>query len=439
MARRGAMTAIQAALAGLSGGAAGYVRQKEMQREQDRLKKQEERQGLLDALSLFEKGALEVGPLATRVPPGASLGEGPRPPMAASGEAVRAPRPSMDAIPLAGVGQEAMQQAEAGLSRYETGGPGALSFEIGGRRMALPSAATRQAEAAQDALSAAIKQAEATGTVRMRQEREAFDIGNRRQFEVYRQQYKGQGEYNPNLDYASLNAAKEAQLGRASAQQIARIREGGQAGGGTATPAGGRGLLPSVVGTARRLDQMDIGYVRSLRPSGVVAAAEAPLMMAEAKGIAKAPAFLLSGAMNAFANENEREYALLIRSVNDAVARASEKGVLTDRDIGRFQAQVLPLSNDDEDTSLRKFNTLKGWANWLNTGNLQARTPEETDEEFNDRMANARAKGIDVTAPAAATAPSRADAELEQDRRDWDAAVRKYGRVRVEREYGPRP
>ena len=162
-------------------------------------------------------------------------------------------------------------------------------------------------------------------------------------------------------------------------------------------------------------------------------------MMAEAKGIAKAPAFLLSGAMNAFANENEREYALLIRSVNDAVARASEKGVLTDRDIGRFQAQVLPLSNDDEDTSLRKFNTLKGWANWLNTGNLQARTPEETDEEFNDRMANARAKGIDVTAPAAATAPSRADAELEQDRRDWDAAVRKYGRVRVEREYGPRP
>lgn len=203
MARRGNRgVALQAALSAISGGLSGYARQQELQKEQDRLKKQEERQGLLDTLSLFEKGALEVGPLATRVPPGASLGEGPRPPMAASGEAVRAPRPSMGAIPLAGVGQEAMQQAEAGLSRYETGGPGALSFEIGGRRMALPSAATRQAEAAQDALSAAIKQAEATGTVRMRQERESEAEGNRSAFEELRALGEERGEFQPNRRYA---------------------------------------------------------------------------------------------------------------------------------------------------------------------------------------------------------------------------------------------
>lgn len=385
MARRGAMTAIQAALAGLSGGAAGYVRQREMQKEQDRLKKQEERQGLLDALSLFEKGALEVGPLATRVPPGASLGEGPRPPMAASGEAVRAPRPSMGAIPLAGIGQEAMQQAEAGLSRYETGGPGALSFEIGGRRMALPSAATRQAEAAQDALSTAIKQAEATGTVRMRQEREAFDIGNRRQFEVYRQQYQGRGEYNPNLDYASLNAAKEAQLGRASAQQIARIREGGQAGGGTAAPASDRGTLPSLSVNLERLNQMDENYIRALRPSRVTGAAEAPLMVSESRGLFKGPALAMAGAFNWAASPEEREYANIIRSTTDAVARERERGVLTDRDIARFQSQVLPLPNDDELTSIRKFQTLKGWATWLTTGDPNVRLPGESVEEFLDR------------------------------------------------------
>ncbi len=56
MARRGAMTAIQAALAGLSGGAAGYVRQRELQKEQDRLKKQEERRQQLDMATLLDRG-----------------------------------------------------------------------------------------------------------------------------------------------------------------------------------------------------------------------------------------------------------------------------------------------------------------------------------------------------------------------------------------------
>lgn len=431
MARRGALTALQAVLAGVSGGAQGYVQQQELERKRQQERAAQERQQAMDLITFGER-AIEPGPLATRAPMGAPRAEAPRTALPTS--AVPLPTGPMDF----GGAMRQLEQEEArpsGTTPLRIGDI-TLNIPIGQRARDIKQSEALLAE--RSALDAAMREAEATGTVRARQEREAFDVGNRRQFEVYRQQYQGRGEYNPNLDYASLNAAKEAQLQRTSAQQIARIREGGQAGGGTAA-AGGRGLLPSVVGTARRLDQMDIGYVRSLRPSGVVAAAEAPLMMAEAKGIAKAPAFLLSGAMNAFANENEREYALLIRSVNDAVARASEKGVLTDRDIGRFQAQVLPLSNDDEDTSLRKFNTLKGWASWLNTGNLQARTPEETDEEFNERMANARAKGIDVTAPAAATAPGAASSELEQDRRDWDDAVRKYGRVRVEREYGPRP
>ncbi len=56
MARRGAMTAIQAALAGLSGGAAGYVRQRELQKEQDRLKAQEERQQQMDMATLLDRG-----------------------------------------------------------------------------------------------------------------------------------------------------------------------------------------------------------------------------------------------------------------------------------------------------------------------------------------------------------------------------------------------
>jgi hypothetical protein len=243
----------------------------------------------------------------------------------------------------------------------------------------MPSKAQRDLQGQQRALDAAIQQAEATGAVRMRQEREEFDVGNRRQFEVYRQQYRGGGEYNPNLDYASLNAAKESQLGRVSAQQIAQTRASGQ--GATAD----RGALPSLAVNVDRLAQMDENYVRALRPSRVTGAAEAPLMVSESRGLFKGPALAMAGAFNLAASPEEREYATIIRSTTDAIARERERGVLTDRDIARFQSQVLPLPNDDEETSLRKFNTLKGWATWLTSGDPSTRIPGESVEEFLDR------------------------------------------------------
>jgi len=93
----------------------------------------------------------------------------------------------------------------------------------------------------------------------------------------------------------------------------------------------------------------------------------------------------MAGAFNLAASPEEREYATIIRSTTDAIARERERGVLTDRDIARFQSQVLPLPNDDEETSLRKFNTLKGWATWLTSGDPSTRIPGESVEEFLDR------------------------------------------------------
>lgn len=195
MARRNIMTALQAALAGVGGAASGYVQQQERKRQEQERARERERQSLMDTLSLFEKGAFEPGPIATRAP------QGPRPPQAAAGAAVPAPA-GMGAIPLTGVSPDAMQQAEAGRERYETGGPGAMTFEIGGRRLALPSAATRRAEAAQDALLEAAQQAEATGAVRSRQEREAEAEGNRSAFEELRALGEERGEFQPNRRYA---------------------------------------------------------------------------------------------------------------------------------------------------------------------------------------------------------------------------------------------
>lgn len=177
MARRGAMTAIQAALAGLSGGAAGYVRQRELQKEQDRLKKQEERQQRIDILDLLERGGVT---------------------QAAPGESITGPVPS--AVPMVAPQREAMAAAlQAAGPRT---GAGSEMFNIGGTSILMPSKAQRDLQASQRELDAAIQQAEATGAVRMRQERESEAEGNRSAFEELRALGEERGEFQPNRRYA---------------------------------------------------------------------------------------------------------------------------------------------------------------------------------------------------------------------------------------------
>jgi hypothetical protein len=382
MARRGALTALQAVLAGVSGGAQGYIQQRELERKREQEKAQQERQTLMDTISLFEKGAFEAGPIATRAP------SAPPQARAAAGEEVKAPRPSMSAIPLAGVSPEAMQQAEAGLSRYETGGPGAMPIEIGGRRLVLPSAATRRAEEAADRFSEAFRRADMERTMAKGE----ADTANRQNYETWKEIYGKRGTYNPNLNYATAINAAETERGRASAQAIAQIRATPSAGTGAGT--GGRtdarGPLPSVMSTIDRLSKMTNEQVLSLRPGRIAMAAEAPLMMSEAGGTMKIPALIGAAGMNWMADPEEQEYANMIGAVGDAVARAAERGVLTNQDIARYRAQVQPLANDSEETQLRKFQTLKAWAQWLSGNNEMVRLPGETIDDFDRRTSMLR-------------------------------------------------
>lgn len=84
MARRGALTALQAVLAGISGGAGGYIQQQEMERrkqkeEQDRARqeamdaeqrKQFQRQEAMDVVNLVSSGrAIEMRPEPAGLPP----------------------------------------------------------------------------------------------------------------------------------------------------------------------------------------------------------------------------------------------------------------------------------------------------------------------------------------------------------------------------------
>ncbi len=66
MARRGALTALQAVLAGVSGGAQGYVQQQELERKRPQERAAQERQQAIDVASLYERGFTSPEQLAQR-------------------------------------------------------------------------------------------------------------------------------------------------------------------------------------------------------------------------------------------------------------------------------------------------------------------------------------------------------------------------------------
>lgn len=153
MARRGLMTALQAALAGAGGVAQGLVAAEERKRKRFLEDEAKKRQDLMDTISLMERGAFEAGPIATRAP-------------VAPAKMTPTTQLPPTAIPLpTQIAPEAMQQAQAQQARYETGGPGAMSVTVGGRNLVLPSAATMRGEQAQTALDQAIRQARAQAGV----------------------------------------------------------------------------------------------------------------------------------------------------------------------------------------------------------------------------------------------------------------------------------
>jgi hypothetical protein len=68
MARRGALTALQAVLAGISGGAGGYIQQEEMKRKRMAEEEDKAQRELTNLLTLSREPLVSSGPLATRAP-----------------------------------------------------------------------------------------------------------------------------------------------------------------------------------------------------------------------------------------------------------------------------------------------------------------------------------------------------------------------------------
>ena len=123
-----------------------------------------------------------------------------------------------------------------------------------------------------------------------------------------------------------------------------------------------KNVLPTISKANQTLGLWTDKELNQLSPEGVNAAMVANMSSTTPEGIAKA--WLLNKTL---VSPLDREYAQYARATADAVARASEVGVLTNQDVARYQNQVAFVAGDDPETKRRKFDALKSWGSWLET------------------------------------------------------------------------
>lgn len=191
---RGLMTALQAALAGVSGGASGYARYQEQERQRLREEEERKRREAMDLITFGER-AIEPGPLATRAPAG---GAGP----VAGREAGAAPPPP-SAIPMP-TGPVDFGVAERQLGQEESRPSGTTPLQIGDRTLYIPIGQrardikrSEQAEASADALADALARAEAVGQLQRRQDKEVSSEKERTAYNALKRFRQVQGEFDP--------------------------------------------------------------------------------------------------------------------------------------------------------------------------------------------------------------------------------------------------
>jgi hypothetical protein len=134
--------------------------------------------------------------------------------------------------------------------------------------------------------------------------------------------------------------------------------------------------LPSVLEAADTLNKMNPNDIKKLRPNVMDWAASAGTASGQLLGVPTGPALRELVARGFKPNAAELQYIQYANAIADAVARATDVGVLANFDIVRFRTQVAPTALDitNPEAAAFKFRQLKGWANWLanNRDMLQA-------------------------------------------------------------------
>jgi hypothetical protein len=361
MARGFGMTALRAALGGVGGYYEGVSAEREAKRLEEQQRQALERQRELDRIGMLDKGYMtpeEAG--AERQAGGAALS---RALASASGM-------------LAGRGAPAFGQGiGAGDGTAIVRGMG----QVGPQQRATLGGQTFVRESP---VAAAMRTQElAAGRERMGEERKQAQARTEKQqqFEADKRALVAAGETPERAEAALRMDAKYGDLFMSPAQkadaalrarQVALAERQATTTGDSAKKAAAlaafQSTLPSLNTANERLQQMTPNYIKSLSGLKVMAAAKAPLL-ANKDDIFS---FIGASLTNMASDPKAREYASFVRSVTDAVARASEVGVLTNQDIARYQGQILFMAGDSPEDRMRKFTTLKQWSSWLaNKGN----------------------------------------------------------------------
>jgi hypothetical protein len=356
MARGFGMTALRAALGGVGGYYEGVSAEREAKRLEEQQRQALERQRELDRIGMLDKGYMtpeEAG--AERQAGGAALS---RALASASGM-------------LAGRGAPAFGQGiGAGDGTAIVRGMG----QVGPQQRATLGGQTFVRESP---VAAAMRTQElAAGRERMGEERKQAQARTEKQqqFEADKRALVAAGETPERAEAALRMDAKYGDLFMSPAQkadaalrarQVALAERQATTTGDSAKKAAAlaafQSTLPSLNTANERLQQMTPNYIKSLSGLKVMAAAKAPLL-ANKDDIFS---FIGASLTNMASDPKAREYASFVRSVTDAVARASEVGVLTNQDIARYQGQILFMAGDSPEDRMRKFTTLKQWSSWL--------------------------------------------------------------------------
>jgi hypothetical protein len=232
--------------------------------------------------------------------------------------------------------------------------------------------------------------------------------------------------------YAPLTKAQRADFalrGRQIAlaeRNAAQGGTGGQPGGTKKQPVSKTSLqqsLPNVIEFADELNAMKPTDVARLRPSAM----DLTSVTQRTPGGTGFAQRLAQGMVYP-PTDTELRYIQMANATADAVARATDVGVLSNFDIERFRYQVTPTVQDSPQAMQQKFRVLQQWANWLASNrqtlaeadaayeagkpapNLQLRAPGESDEEYTKRL-----RGANMP-PAMETRAGGGDAELTRAR-----------------------
>jgi hypothetical protein len=356
MARRGTLTALQAALAGIGGAAGGYVQQEELKRKRLEEERQREREEARD-LILYGREAITPGPLATRAPTAL-----PKMEMPAGAPPSAIPMPT-GPVDFAGASRQ-LEQEEAVPS-------GTQAIKIGNQTLYVPVGQRyrdiKRSEALQadtDAIQRATDVAKAQGDVQ-RQLDAAKNFGY---YKIYSKQYGKKEAYDPETPYKELIDLEEGARGRASAERSAAARSSvfGQQNIGagvdyskdvdavsqylpTEREEGGK---KQTVAPAKRLDSTKLLLVKRLQEGSD--AAYAALAAAQAAG-------------QDFTNE--LAYYTTASGIASAYAIQEQRGRnVSDLDIKNRirQITVQPEEAGNPQIEMLKANRLRQWAQALN-------------------------------------------------------------------------